>query len=322
GGVDLEKIAAAQTKLTEAQTDTAAAMAEVHDWQKKLAEAMKPADSRTKAKADRDLAAAQDEVTSAEIALRDAQADLTNTNKDGRLTADEYRAAQLRVRDAERDVAEAVDALSVQELEHGQVMIAGTTVTDAYKTATDGLTAAEERAKAAKDAETIAQGELTAAHAVSITYADDLAAAERTVEDAHRKVERAAWDAEKAQMAFNESVSAEKQAKVDAMASSVDNLNAALAALPSLAGAAASAGGGIWGSIGSKIGQPHIPEDAWGRPGGGASSGIWGSINNARAGATVNVTVNGDVLDPQNLWSKIHAGLLGLQRRSGPLGFS
>lgn len=314
GGIDLDQVTAAQEKYARAQQDTADALSEVEKWQTAVNDALTPADSKTKARADRDLAEAQDEVTMAGIELRDAQNDLLNINRDGRVSADEYREAQLRVREAERNLQQVTEDLTEAEYAHGEVNRLGTTATEAYKTAAEGLKAAQDDAKVARDAETAAQLALNETLLPAAGYSDALATAELRVEDAAWRVEKAAWAAEKAQMAFNAAVAPDKQAAVDGMTSSVAALNTELdyAAQPRTVGL--TGGQAIGAAVGGMF------------PATGGGLGGW--LRNAipvpnmnQAAAVVNVTVNGDVMDPTNLWSRIHEGLLGLQRRNGSLGF-
>lgn len=206
GGVDIAKVDAAQKDLIVTQMDLEKSLGDVEDAQLAVNKAMEPASAKDLAKGQRELEGAHDDVTLAEISLRDTQDDLNDLTATGTATADELTAAQIRVEDAERNVADTKDRVIEAQDDLNELHKVGTTDSDAYKTASTNLTIAQDAAKEATDKFDEKQRALNEAQQVAPGYADALRTAEDNLREATDTAKDSTWNLEKATLALRDAL--------------------------------------------------------------------------------------------------------------------
>ena len=206
GGIDVEKINTAQKDLIVTQKTLKGAIADVEKAQLAVNKALEPATPKDLAKSHRDLESANDDVTLAEIALRDAQGDLNDLVATGTATADDLTAAQIRVEEAERTVADTKDRVIDNQAELNELEKTGTTDSDAYKIAEENLNTAQDAAVVATDALNEKQLALNEAQKVAPGYAEDLETAAKNLREAEDDVKDSTWNHEKAVLALRDAL--------------------------------------------------------------------------------------------------------------------
>jgi len=218
GGIDAEKVKDAQQDLLNVQKDLDKATRDVADAQEKVNEALKPATQQEQAKAGRDVAAAQDTLTSSQLDLKDAQDEYYRVFHDSLSTDEEKTRAYLRVNEASRGVADAQDRLTEAMKAQTTTSLQGTTASQTYK---DAVTVLQEKQQALKDVEDkrkISQDALNTAQALGKNYTDELWKVTDNLKNAQLDLDAKTWGAKKAHDELKKSVDDTKTSVRDAWA--------------------------------------------------------------------------------------------------------
>lgn len=327
GGVDMERVHKAQSDILKVQLDMDDALRDVVKAQQAVNRAMEPATSKDLAKGQRDVEAAQDDVTQAGFRLTEAQTDLNSLMGTGTATAEELALAQIAVRDAERSVADTKDNVIEAQAALNELHKVGTSDSEAYSTAVDALTVAQAAAdKATRNFHT-AQDELNTSQGVAPEFARALEDASLKLRDATEGVGDKTWNAEKATWAWKDALVAGDSAasgatpKVKALADEVSHLNKEVEHGMSLAASidnmftqiGALSGAALSASIDDRVAGFGTQAQSTG--------GLLGPAFDAVGTASGNTIIQ-LVLDGSVVTEVVYKGLQAKQRTNGALGLN
>lgn len=307
GGIDAEKVKAAQENLISVQKDVEQATRDVAAAQNAVNEALKPPTQRDIAKAGRDVADAQDNVTTAQLNLTDANTEYLRVTNDAKATDEERTRAQIAVGNAFRSVAEAQDRLAETQQAQTDQQKVGTTQSQVYKDALQVLQDKQAALKTATDNQTTAQGALTTAQALGKDHTNALWDITQKLRDAELDLDQKTWGAQKAQNALKDSVVLTTGAVRDQWGN-VNGLKKSLEDLPQ----------DLTIKINTLFANPQAALAGIQHDTGNILAGVGAPM---RAAGAVNITVNGAV-DSASTARQIVGILKEEQRRSGPLGLN
>lgn len=231
GGIDADKVKAAQDALTQTQKDVERATLDVADAQDAVNKALEKASPQEQAKAGRDVAGAADDVTTAQLDLTDAQNAYYKINLSTTATEEEKTRAWLRANEASRTLADAQDRLTAAQQAQTDTSNKGSTSSQAYKDAVSILTDKQGLLKEAVGKNQVAQNALNTEQGLGKDHAQKLWEVTDNLKNAQLDLDTKTWGAKKAHDALKTSLDATKESARGAWGN-VAGLNTELGKVP------------------------------------------------------------------------------------------
>lgn len=210
GGIDVEKVTAAERDLIAVQKDVRAATLDVAKAQEAVNEALKPATQKEWLDSSDDQASAQNDLTLAQLDAQDAQREYSSLVQSGTASQNELTRAWIRADEAGRAVRDAEGRLNETQAAANDLTKKGTTDSTAYKDAVAVLAEKQGVLKEATEKQTAAQTAHHQAMAVGKDHADKLWEVTNNLAQAQLDLDEKTWGAEKAQVALRTATDATK----------------------------------------------------------------------------------------------------------------
>lgn len=208
GGIDAEKVKQAQDDLISVQKDVEKATLDVAKAQDEVNKALKPASPEDQAKVGRDVAAATDAVTIAQLDQTDALNEYERIALSATSTEEEKTRAWVRANDATRTLADAQDRVKEATAAQTEASKQGTTASQAYKDANAALLEKQTALKDVEDKRKVSQDALNSAQALGKTHTEDLWKVTDSLKNAQLDLDSKTWGAKKAQDELKTSIDA------------------------------------------------------------------------------------------------------------------